>query len=282
MKPILKYRGGGKSDEIPRLSQYFPKQYDRYIEPFFGGGAVFWHLEPQTAILSDINPGLMGFYTEMASRPAALMAEIEALSTIYERNQQEYLAQKQAAGTDVRIPNKNETLYRRVRDTFNQTIRPCSMAAAYFFLNKTSYCGMTRFNQKGQYNVPFGRYPHLTTKGIDQAHSDLLQRAEIHMTDFENVFKLSRPGDFMFLDLPYDCTFNDYGNGQRWTEDDHIRLAKAFERLPCKVLMVINETPLTRSLYAKYVAETYGKAYSVNIRNRFKAAATHMIVTKNL
>lgn len=87
--------------------------------------------------------------------------------------------------------------------------------------------------------------------------------------------------DFVFLDPPYDCAFSDYGNDEYkdgFNEDSHRRLANDFANLPCKALMVIGRTPLTEELYGRFVVDEYEKNYAVNIRNRFKAAANHIVV----
>lgn len=140
---------------------------------------------------------------------------------------------------------------------------------------------MIRYNAKGEFNVPFGRYTHLNTKSVTLSHSKLLQRAEILNTDYNDVFNMCRDDDFVFLDPPYDCIFSDYGNEEYkdgFNEDNHRRLANDFANLPCKTLMIIGRTPLTEELYKGYIVDEYEKNYAVNIRNRFKAAAKHIVV----
>ena len=93
---------------------------------------------------------------------------------------------------------------------------------------------------------------------------------------------MAREGDFMFLDPPYDCIFSDYGNEnykEGFGEEEHRRLANDFRNLSCKTLLVIGKTPLTEELYRNYIVEEYEKSYAVNIRNRFKSEAKHIIVT---
>ena len=152
----------------------------------------------------------------------------------------------------------------------------------YFFINKTSYSGMIRFNAQGHFNVPFGRYEHFNTKLVTHEHSQLLQRAEILCADYEDSFKRASSNDFMYLDPPYDCVFNDYGNQELangFDEKEHRRLARLFRQLKCRALMVIGHTPLTEELYGDLVKAEYAKDYAVNIRNRFHSQATHYIVT---
>jgi DNA adenine methylase len=92
---------------------------------------------------------------------------------------------------------------------------------------------------------------------------------------------MSQPNDFMFLDPPYDCVFSDYGNEEYkdgFNDNCHKQLATDFRNLKCKALLVIGRTPLTEKLYGDIIIDEYAKNYSVNIRNRFKSAATHILV----
>ena len=156
-----------------------------------------------------------------------------------------------------------------------------SDASLYYFINKTSYSGMLRFNSRGEFNVPFGRYKNFNTKFVSEAHSELLNKAAITNTDYSDVFDKCTANDFIFLDPPYDCIFTDYGNIEQndFTEDDHVRLAQDFRNLPSRALMVIGKTPLTEDLYRPFIKAEYEKKYAVNIRNRFKSESMHLIIT---
>ena len=141
---------------------------------------------------------------------------------------------------------------------------------------------MIRYNARGEFNVPFGRYPNFNTQILTEEHSLLLQRAEIFNTDYSEIFNMARQDDFIFLDPPYDCIFSDYGNDEYkegFSEESHRQLANDFHNLNCRALMVIGATPLTRELYGNNIVAEYDKNYSVNIRNRFQAEAVHIIVT---
>ena len=151
----------------------------------------------------------------------------------------------------------------------------------YFFINKTAYCGMIRYNRSGEYNVPFGRYPNLNTQLITKKHSDLLKSAELFNVDYGKIFDMAKADDFMFLDPPYDCIFNDYGNidvTDGFDETAQRRLAADFKNLSCSALMIVGKTPLTEELYGGYICGEYYKNYAVNIRNRFKNDKMHIIV----
>lgn len=281
MGPMLKYRGG-KSKEISHFVNNMPSDYDRYIEPFLGGGALYFYLEPEHAIINDVNKKLFLFYQEIKDFYALARAQLDEIQAIYEKNQKEYEAKKQVC-PDERIENKNEAFYYYMRDMFNHKMeREYLESVIYFFINKTAYSGMIRYNANGEYNVPFGRYKNLNTQLVTDKHYELLKRTEIFNEDYSVIFNMARGDDFIFLDPPYDCVFSDYGNEtykDGFGEDEHRRLANDFINLPCKSLLVIGKTPLTEKLYKKYIVEEYDKSYAVNIRNRFKAGAKHIIVT---
>lgn len=283
MKPVLKYRGG-KLAEIKYFKKYFPTDFDTYIEPFVGGGAVFFYLEHEKNIINDINKKLITFYRQLRDNYEEMRKQLDILEEIYEKNQKEYEYKKAMLGDNVYVENKNEELYYRMRDIFNHPNEQWLEGVVYFFINKTAFSGMIRYNKNGEYNVPFGRYKHFNTKVITEEHHKLLKRTEIYNVDFAEIFKLAKPNDFMFLDPPYHkAVFNDYGNNLElddagFNEEEHKRLAQEFKQLKCKALMVISKTELTEELYKDYIVDEYQKNYCVNIRNRFKNCAKHLIV----
>lgn len=282
MKPILKYRGG-KSKELPLLIPHVPLYEGRYIEPFFGGGAMFFHLEPGRAVINDINSNLMGFYSAVQQNYIELTEELAQLEHLYNANRMEYEYQKRLH-PNKRVVDLNEALYYNLRDMYNGIVPPqYSAAALYFFINKTAYSGMIRYNAKGEYNVPYGRYKNFNTSLITERHHKLLVNTDIHNSDYREIFGIAEPEDFIFLDPPYDCVFSDYGN-EEYLEDgfnevNHRQLANDFYNLNCKAMMVIGATPLTRELYGENIIAEYRKNYSVNIRNRFQAEAVHIVIT---
>lgn len=281
MKPMLKYRGG-KSKEIPHFESYIPTDYDTYYEPFFGGGAVYFYLSPKKAVVNDVNSRLMGFYDEIKREYPKARKQLNELQRIYEANQASYMELKKEHPDD-RVANRNEELYYKIRDMYNHKISCDYMESViYFFINKTAYSGMIRFNAQGEYNVPFGRYQNFNTQLITNEHHELLQGTKLLNEDFTVPFEMASERDFMFLDPPYDCIFNDYGNIDKedgFNEREHRRLAEAYKQLKCKALMVIGKTPLTEELYKDYIRGEYDKSYAVNIRNRFKSESKHIIVT---
>lgn len=281
MNPMIKYRGG-KSKEVAHFINNMPEDYSTYIEPFFGGGALYFYLKPDKAIINDINPRLYSFYKEMQTKYPEARVQLDKLQKEYEENQRAYENLKKE-NPEVRVENNNESLYYFMRDAFNHKIETDYLeSVVYFFINKTAYSGMIRYNANGEYNVPFGRYKNFNTSLITDEHYELLKRTKIYNYDYSRIFDMAKDDDFIFLDPPYDCVFSDYGNENYrdgFGEDEHRRLANDFRNLSSKALLVIGKTPLTEELYGQYIVEEYDKSYAVNIRNRFKADAKHIIVT---
>ena len=279
MNPVLKYRGG-KSREIPKLLQYIPDDFSRYIEPFFGGGAVYFHIEPDNAIINDVNERLMAFYSQLRNQYSEMRKQLDKLHKEYEANQIAYKKLK-ANSPGERVPNDNEELYYEMRKHFNFPQEAYLDGVVYFFINKTAYSGMIRYNNNGEYNVPFGRYPNFNTRLVTKQHSELLQSADLYSVDYAEIFAMAEEDDFIFLDPPYDCVFNDYGNIDMmngFDEAQHRRLAADFANLHCRALMVIGKTALTEELYGEYIFDEYYKNYAVNIRNRFNNDKMHIVV----
>ena len=281
MKPLVKYRGG-KSKEIPHLIKHIPQYRGRYIEPFFGGGALFFHLEPKRAIINDINSKLIAFYLGVKDNFEILKTELTEIETLYVVNRRKFEELKSIT-PDERVADENEPIYYQIRDMFNDlTEKKYSDALLYFFINKTAYSGMIRYNAKGEFNVPYGRYANLNTSLVTNNHNKLLSNTEIYNLNYSEIFKMSKEDDFIFLDPPYDCVFSDYGNVEHkdgFNEKDHIELANQYKQLTCKALMVIGRTPLTEKLYSDMIVDEYGKSYAVNIRNRFKSEGSHILIS---
>ena len=280
MKPLIKYRGG-KSKEIPYIQKHIPRFSGRYIEPFLGGGALYFYLEPKNAIINDINEKLIGFYDGVKNDYSRLRSELDEVEKIYEENRRDFDELKKLHPTE-RVEDKNEEFYYSIRNMYNGLEeKKYSNALIYFFINKTAYSGMIRYNARGEFNVPFGRYQHLNTSLVSQEHSNLLSHTHIFNKDYKDIFDMTKDNDFVFLDPPYDCVFSDYGNEEYkngFNDDSHRKLAQDFKNLSCKTLMVIGKTSLTEELYRNMIVDEYAKKYAVNIRNRFKASANHILI----
>ncbi|GHU42636.1 DNA methyltransferase [Bacilli bacterium] len=280
MKPAIKYRGG-KSKEIPEYVGLIP-DFDRYFEPFFGGGATYFYLEPQNAVIGDINEQLIQFYQGVASEKfKVIKRELKFLQEKYEQNRLIFMENKMKNPKEHAV-DPNDELYYNIRGMFNGKIpSKYEKATLYFFINKTAYSGMVRYNKNGEFNVPYGRYAQFNTDLLTDQHHKLLSTAEIMNETYQKSFSLATERDFIFLDPPYDTVFSEYGNESFTGDfgvDEHRALAQDFKNLSAPALMIIGDTPLISEIYEGYVQGSYDKNYSVNIRNRFKSRASHLVI----
>jgi DNA adenine methylase len=280
MKPMIKY-AGGKSREIEVIKRFIPEYKGRYIEPFFGGGALYFYLEPQKAIINDVNSKLIEFYLGIRNKFPQIKKELISLERQYVSNRIDF--EKIREKTDIKVEDANEKLYYQMRDFFNNNLKSdFHPATVYFFINKTAYSGMIRYNKEGKYNVPYGRYKNFNTELVSENHSVLLKRSEIYCEDYKKIFDMSDKDDFIFLDPPYDCVFSNYGNKEMvngFTEEMHKKLSENFKNLKSKALMVIGKTSFIEELYKDYIVYEYDKKYAVNIKNRFNGKTKHLIIT---
>lgn len=280
MKPMIKY-AGGKSREIEVIKRFIPEYSGRYIEPFLGGGVLYFYLEPEKSIINDVNSKLIEFYLGIRNEFPQIKKELTSIENQYVSNRMDF--EKRKGKADIKVEDANEKLYYQMRNFFNNNSKPdFHPATIYFFINKTAYSGMIRYNREGKYNVPYGRYKNFNTELVSKSHSELLKRSEIYCEDYKKIFDMSDEDDFIFLDPPYDCVFSNYGNKEMvngFTEEMHKKLAKDFKKLKAKALMVIGKTPFIEELYKDYIIYEYDKKYAVNIKNRFNTETKHLIIT---
>lgn len=286
---MLKY-SGGKSRELHIIN---PKNFDlfstphipkfkRFVEPFVGGGALFFDLAPNHAIINDVNSKLVNFYRDVRDNYDLMIAQLTQIKEIYDtntHNNQEFLKTNPA---DWGI-HPNQTLYYELRKEFNTPTGKWLDSVLYYFINKTAFGGSIRYNKTGGFNTPFSFYPSFNIS-ITKEHSTLLQNTEIYNDDYAKIFDLLRSDDFVFLDPPYDCVFYQYGNLKTLDANNEAfqrRLASDYKNLHCPALMVISKTPLIQELYAPYIKQTYDKKYSVNFKNQNKTPIVEHVIIKN-
>ena len=160
-KPILKW-AGGKTQLLEHLLPKIPKEYNKYIEPFIGGGALFFALKPNNSIIADSNPELINLYRVIAKDVNSLISELKNLK------------------------NEKDFFYDMRKKEFSE-LSEIEAAARTIFLNKTAFNGLYRVNKKGQFNVPFGYYKNPKILDEDQllAASKLLKKTKILLGDFK-------------------------------------------------------------------------------------------------
>jgi len=235
-RPILKW-AGGKSQMLGDLLPLVPKKYGRFIEPFFGGGAMFFALRPEAAIIADSNPELVNLYQTVAD-------DVEGVIACLKKHKNE------------------EDAFYKVRAKDPAKLTPVQRAARTIYLNKTCFNGLYRVNKSGGFNSPFGRYknPRILDEDNLRAASAVLRRATIVQGDYKTVLKeYAKKGDFVFLDPPY-LPVSAYADFKRYTkeqfhDEDHRELAAEIARLRdlgCHVILTNSNHELVHELYGHY------------------------------
>jgi len=242
LKPLIKW-SGGKGDEIKEILPYLPSSYSTYIEPFIGGGALYFHLAPQKAIISDVHTELIDLYQSISNGHA---------DEIYQ-----FMTQ---------TPNDEPTYY-KVRDEMSVET-PLDNAKRFYYQRKTCFRGMLRYNKHGKFNIPFGRYKTINFEDLKNSHyKSLLSRTTVLCSGFDTVFRdYNHEDNFMFLDPPYDSEFTDYGYC-KFGKTEHETLAKLFKETKIKCLMVIGKTKFIEELYTGYIVGEYAKNYRFKLYN---------------
>ncbi len=249
-KPILKW-AGGKTQMLNDLLPKVPSSYGRYIEPFFGGGALFFALQPENAIIADSNPELINMYRQVSDCPDNVI---------------QYLKQYE---------NTKEMFY-NVRNQTWEALPQAEAAARTIFLNRTCFNGLYRVNKKGEFNVPYGKYknPKICDQDALYAASDALKKAEVLCGDYFLVLEhYAKEGDFIFLDPPY-LPISEYSDFKRYTkeqfyEEDHIELSKIIMRLyerGCHVILTNSNHPLVHELYSSFTIDVVSTKRYISCR----------------
>lgn len=254
LNPIIKW-SGGKKDEIKMFEKHIPTNYDTYLEPFIGGGSVFFNQVPNKAVISDVHKELIDFYQAIKDGKA---------KEIYKFMQEN--------------PNDEETYY-KVRDDM-EIKTPLDNAKRFYYLRKTCFRGMMRYNKSGKFNIPWGKYKSINFEELlNDEYQKLLANTQIFNKSYEYVFKnFNSDKNFMFLDQPYDSEFTDYGYC-KFDREEQEKLAKCFKETKIKCLMIVGKTDFISNLYKDYIVDEYDKKY------RFKLYAGRVgdeINTKHL
>lgn len=232
-KPLLKW-AGGKAQIVPELLDRIPTKFGKYIEPFFGGGALFFALEPDSGVIADINPELINLYTTIRDDAKSVIDHLHG-----HKNEKEY--------------------FLRVRAQDWTSLPAAEAAARTIYLNRTCFNGLYRVNRSGKFNVPFAGYknPRILDEDNIFAVSRALQETDIVLGDYKEVLaRYAEPGDIVFLDPPY-LPISEYSDFKRYTkeqfyEEDHVELAEEINRLHelgCHVILTNSNHPLVHELF---------------------------------
>jgi DNA adenine methylase len=259
-RPFLKW-AGGKALLLPFILEHVPSQFNRYFEPFLGGGALFYSLSPKTSFLSDLSEDLINTYLQVRDNPKKVIELLKGMR--YEKK----------SYYEIRATRPHEKI---------------SRAARFIYLNKSCWNGLYRVNSRGDFNVPFGRYsnPLLCDVGNLESVSRTLQGAHISVADFEEVLDNAKEGDFVYLDPPYTTSHNNNGfieyNSRIFSLDDQIRLRKVFENLcqrGCYVVLSNSDHEFIRELYKGFKRFVIPRRNTISSKKNKRGAVTELIIT---
>jgi DNA adenine methylase len=275
--PFVKW-AGGKGQLLSQFEPYFPAEFRGYVEPFVGGGAVFFHLynrgrlDGKPVVLIDQLVELIDTYRMARDQVEALIAELRR----HEPHKREAAYYYQVRNWD-RSPD-----YARRSDL--------ERAARTLFLNHTCYNGLYRVNRRSQFNVPFGRYrnPAICDEANLRAVSRALQGVTLLAGDFERCLDFVEAGDLVYLDPPYHplsatASFTSY-TPQAFGLEDQRRLAALFgelDRRGCQVMLSNSYTPLVQELYAGYELVRVEALRAINSRREGRGAIPELLVTNS-
>jgi DNA adenine methylase len=257
IRPLLKW-AGGKRQLLPQLRRFYPAQFNRYIEPFFGSGAVYFdlrasgRLDGHDVLLVDSNPDLIGCYETVRAQPDEVAAELERLAAAHARGgDAQYYAVRDGQFNPARD---------RLRDGAGRIAYTPALAAMLIYLNRTGFNGLFRVNARGAFNVPAGRYPRpqIADRAKLERVAAALAGAALRCGSFELVGDQAVPGDFVYFDPPYaplsrTSAFTSY-TAVRFDATDQKRLQQAaidLARRGCHVLLSNSTAGEIAALYEK-------------------------------
>lgn len=246
--PFVKW-AGGKRQLLDRIKERMPQKYNNYIEPFVGGGAVLFGLQPQSAVINDINSSLINLYGTIAERPQELVEWVHRLdSDMWEDGKSYYYAQRE-----------------RYNDKLMQEEYDVELAALLLFINKHCFNGLYRVNGKGLFNVPYNNSRRASMEEENLlAVSTYLKQVVIRQGDFEEACQEAAEGDFVFFDSPYaplnPTSFESYTK-EGFDVESHRRLANLYDELTargCFCMLTNHNTEFINELYG-------GKGYRMDV-----------------
>jgi DNA adenine methylase len=256
INPPLKW-AGGKRWLVPHVRQLWAlHQTSRLVEPFCGGLAVALGLAPHQALLNDINPHVINFYRHLR-RGLTIRLEMENDAAAFYAHRLRF--------NDLVAAGKTGTI---------------EAASLFYYLNRTGYNGLCRFNSRGQFNVPSGRYARITYTRDFGRYVDIFANWEFRSADFESL--RLRANDFVYADPPYDVPFTQYARG-RFSWSDQIRVAEWLTQHPGPVVLSNQATPRIIALYTRLGYELRFLAAPRRIScTGDRAPAREVLATRNI
>ncbi|MEZ3503517.1 MAG: DNA adenine methylase [Lachnospiraceae bacterium] len=269
ISPIVKWVGG-KRQLLPEIMPLINKKCSTYVEPFVGGGAVFFELQPKKAIINDYNSELVNVYTVVRDHSEELIEELEKHNR-YNNGEYFYM---------IRALDRSEAY-----DTMSDTEK----AARIIYLNKTCYNGLYRVNSAGQFNSPYGKYknPNIVNEDSIRAMSRYLQsnKITIRQGDYKEVLKGLRRGAFVYLDPPYmpislSSSFTGYTeNGFSYAQQ--VTLKEECDKLRKKGISFLqsnSDCPEIRDLYREYEIRTVQAKRRINSKGNKRGEINEVLI----
>ena len=263
---------GGKTQLISQLKPLFPKEFERYFEPFAGSGAVFFYIvqnyKIKYAMLSDINKELIDAYK-------VIKDNVNDLIKILRKHVKKH--------TITPTP-----YYYRIRSQEIDLMSAAERAARFIYLNKTCYNGLYRVNAKGKFNVPLGKLNGSAILQQDKLSkcADLLQKTILKRMSFENVLKYAHSGDFVYFDPPYypetsGGNFTSYQK-DKFLEEGHQRLFEVFKKLDaegCLCMLSNSNTKFIKDLYKDYCQSIVKARRMINCNGNGRGETEELVIT---
>lgn len=269
-KPFLKWVGG-KRQLLDRFENIFPESFNVYHEPMVGGGAVFFHLTPKSAVINDTNEDLMRAYEVVRDNVDELINLLKSFKK-----------------------NHSKDFYYQTRDEFNELKKEANgdnkieLSARLIYMNRTCFNGLYRVNQKDEFNVPVGRYrdPTICDENTLRAASQILKNVQILCNDFEKAVKSVGANDFVYFDPPYDpvsetANFTEYTN-RGFGKEGQKRLAQTFKELAkkgAKVALSNSDTDFIKNLYQRFNIHTLKAKRHVNSNANGRGEINELLIT---
>ncbi len=263
--PLVKWVGG-KRQLMFELLKNMPKSYNRYFEPFIGGGALFFELQPDNAYISDMNEELINLYQVVKNNVYALINDLNK----HEVSKEYFL----------KIRNLDRTSeYENLSDV--------EKASRFIYLNRTCFNGLYRVNSQGQFNVPFGNYKNPRIIDADNLLncSDLLRKTEIKCADFSEILNKVQKDDFVYFDPPY-VPLNETSSFTSYTKDGfdidmQFKLRDVCDELDnkgVKFMLSNSDTKLVNELYANYEIKKVFASRAINANADGRGKITEVLV----
>lgn len=263
--PIVKWVGG-KRQLMFELLKNMPKSYNRYFEPFIGGGALFFELQPSNAYISDMNEELINLYNVVKNDVYELIEELKK----HEISKEYFMNIRNIDRT------KNYKKWSNIQK-----------ASRFIYLNRTCFNGMYRVNSKGEFNVPFGNYKN--PRIIDERNlincSNLLQKTEIRNADFSEILNYVQNGDFVYFDPPY-VPLNETSSFTSYTKDGfdidmQFKLREVCDELDSKgvkFMLSNSDTKFVNELYENYNIKKVFASRQINANPNGRGKITEVLV----